>query len=228
VEPRTILILIRHGQTSANLDGVWHGSVDTELSERGLKQAARAGAHLKEHHSDARALYSSPLKRARDTAEIIGSRLGLEVRLDRDLREYDLGSWEGKSYAELYKTHRLWHHMRTDPHFAPHGGESPRQVTDRITAALCRIADAHPEQRVIVVAHGGALSLALAELLEGDYTQWQRVMENCAVSELVLKPQPGLLSFNHTDHLEGLRDRGSAERLANGNASRTADSKRRT
>jgi probable phosphoglycerate mutase len=204
VEPHTILTLIRHGQTSANLDSVWHGSIDTELTERGLQQAARVGAHLKEQHSDATAVYSSPLTRARTTAEIIGSHLGLEVRLDRDLREYGLGSWEGKSYAELYKIHRLWENMRTDPHFAPHGGESPRQVTDRFTAALCRIAGDHPEQRVIVVAHGGVLSLALAELLQGDYTQWQRVMENCAVSELVLKPEPGLLSFNHTDHLEGL------------------------
>ena len=56
----------------------------------------------------------------------------------------------------------------------------------------------------MVVSHGGALSMAFAELLDGDYTRWQRSMDNCAVSELVLEPLPDLLSFNHTEHLRGL------------------------
>ena len=51
---------------------------------------------------------------------------------------------------------------------------------------------------------GGALSMVLADLLDGDYTQWRRVMDNCAVSELVIEPQPALLSFNHTAHLDDL------------------------
>ena len=55
-----------------------------------------------------------------------------------------------------------------------------------------------------MVAHGGALSLALAAIVDGDYTRWRRVMANCAVSELVLEPSPELLSFNHTGHLGGL------------------------
>jgi probable phosphoglycerate mutase len=94
--------------------------------------------------------------------------------------------------------------MRRDPDFAPHGGESPRQVTERITASLRRIGAEHPGERVIVVTHGGALSIALAAILDGDYTRWRRVMSNCAVSELVFEPAPQLLSFNETDHLEGL------------------------
>ena len=57
---------------------------------------------------------------------------------------------------------------------------------------------------VIVVAHGGALALALAALLEGDAARWGRVMANCAVSELVLEPAPALLSFNRTEHLDGV------------------------
>ena len=66
---------------------------------------------------------------------------------------------------------------------------------------LSRIAASHGEQRVVVVAHGGALSMAFAELLDGDYTRWKRVMDNCAVSELVLHPTPALPCFNQVDHL---------------------------
>ena len=200
----SILILIRHGETQANLDGVWHGSIDTPLTERGLLQAQRVARFAAEHLRQATALYASPLQRARLTAEAIASGLELEVCVDEDLTEYNLGDWEGKTYRDLSEEHKLWHHMKRDPDFAPHGGESPRQVADRLAAALLRIAGAHPGERVIVVTHGGALSLGLAQLVDGDYTSWNRVMDNCAVSELAVDPEPQLLSFNRTEHLEGV------------------------
>ncbi len=201
---QTILTLVRHGETSANLDGVWHGSTDTPLTERGRRQAERVARYLVEKHGDAAALYSSGLQRARETALAVGAALGLELRTDAALREYDLGSWEGKTYRDLQTEHQLWDRMRDDLDFAPHGGESPRQVAARFTGALRRIATAHPAARVVVVAHGGALTLALGDLLDGDIRQWRRVMKNCAVSELVIEPEPALLSFNHTDHLDGI------------------------
>lgn len=201
---RTILTLARHGETSANFDGVWHGSTDTPLTERGLLQAARLAAFARERFCEAGAVYSSHLQRARLTAEPIAAELKLELRIEEDLREFDLGAWEGKSYRELYEQHRLWHHMRADPEFAPHGGESPRQVSERFTRAMRRIVARHPGERVIVVSHAGALSMALGSLLDGDYTSWRRVMDNGAVSELVIDPEPSLLSFNLVEHLEGI------------------------
>ncbi len=201
---RSILTLVRHGETSANLAGVWHGSMDAPLTDRGREQALRVARFLHGRHADASAVYTSPLLRARDTAQAIAESLGLEARVEHGLVEYHLGSWEGKTYRELHETHKLWDEMRRDPDFAPHGGESPRQVTERITAALRRIGEDHPGERVIVVTHGGALSMALAAILDGDYTRWRRVMSNCAVSELVLAPAPELLSFNQTEHLDGL------------------------
>jgi broad specificity phosphatase PhoE len=201
---RTVLTLVRHGETSANLDGVWHGSTDTPLTERGRRQAERVAGFLAKRHRDATALYSSPLLRARDTAGAISTQLGLPLLLDQGLAEYHLGDWEGLSYADLHNKHRLWDRMKEDPDFAPHGGESPRNVVERFTGSLRRIAARHADQRVVVVAHGGALSMVLADLLDGDYSQWKRVMNNCAVSELVIEPEPALLSFNVTEHLEGI------------------------
>ncbi len=201
---RTVLTLVRHGETPANLDGVWHGSIDTPLTHRGRAQAARVATYLDETYGDVEGLYTSPLRRARHTADPISRRLGLPVGVDRDLREYDLGGWEGRSYRSLERDDRFFEQIRGDPDFAPHGGETPRQVTERLVGALLRIAGAHPEGRVVIVTHGGALAMATAQLVAGDYARWGRVMDNCAVSELVLEPRPALLSFNARDHLLGL------------------------
>jgi probable phosphoglycerate mutase len=197
----TSLVVVRHGETSANQDGVWHGSTDTPLTPRGHAQAERVAARLARECADAVAVYASDLRRARDTALPIARALGLEVVTERGLREFDLGSWEGKTYRELHERHRLWDRMREDPHYAPHGGESPLVVAERITSALRSIAKRHAEARVVVVSHGGALSLAFGLLLDGDYSRWRRVMDNCGVSELSLEPL-ALLRFNDTSHLE--------------------------
>lgn len=206
MDDRAILTLVRHGQTSANLDGVWHGSTDTRLTALGQRQAAALARWLADHHRDVAAVYTSDLVRALDTARAIAATLGLEPRAEPALREYDLGAWEGLSFRELWERYRLWDRMRADPHFAPHGGETPRAVVERMVAALRRIASAHRGQRVVVVTHGGGLSMALGALLDGDYTRWDRVMGNCAVSDLVLEPAPALLRFNVAEHLADLEE----------------------
>ncbi len=199
-----LLTIVRHGETAANTGGVWHGSTDTPLSQRGHAQAHAVGAHLVSVEDRFHHVYSSPLQRARHTAEAIASGLGLEVNLHEGLTEFDLGEWEGKTYKELFTDYKLWHHMKTDPHFAPHGGESPSQVVTRYAGALRTIASRHEGERVIVVGHGGALSMVFAELTEGTYTAWGKVMENCALSDLRLEPTPTLERFDFTDHLEGI------------------------
>jgi 2,3-bisphosphoglycerate-dependent phosphoglycerate mutase len=200
----TILTLVRHGETSANVEGVWHGSIDTELTERGLLQAARVAQYLAESRPGAVGLYASPLRRAQRTAEAIGHALGLDTRIEADLREYHLGELEGTSYQELTARHRLFERMREDPDHTPPGAESPRQVAERFVGALRRIAAAHPGERTVVVGHGGALTLALGLLLDRNPSTWRRVMRNCAVSDLLIDPEPRLLCFNEVVHLEGV------------------------
>lgn len=200
----TTLTLVRHGETAANVDGIWHGSLDTALTERGRQQAERVAAHLAATRADAKALYASPLTRARDTAAAIAARLGLAPRTEADLREYNLGAWEGLSYETLMREHRLFDRMRGEPDWQPGGGESARQVAERLGGRLRAIAAAHPGERVVVVTHGGALTLALGWLIDRELSAWRRVMHNCAVSDLSFDPTPSLLAWNETVHLEGL------------------------
>src|SRR5262245_35269389 len=140
----TLVTLVRHGETSANVDGVWHGSIDTALTPRGRSQAERVAEHLARTRGDAAALYASPLARARDTAQAIAARLGLAPSLEPDLREYHLGDWEGVSYATLAREHRLFERMQAEPDWQPGGGESARQVAERLARALRAIAARHP------------------------------------------------------------------------------------
>jgi len=204
VSDQTLILLVRHGETPANTERVWHGSTDTPLSERGWAQARRVAEHLARHAAPAAALYTSPLQRAAHTAKEIGKALGLEASVDPDLAEYHLGSWEGRPYQELMAQEDFWNRIREDPDFAPQGGESVRQVAERFAAAALRIAAAHPGQRAVVVSHGGTMALGLGWLLDRRHSSWKRVMNNCAVSELVFDPEPRLLRFNVSEHLEGV------------------------
>jgi len=200
----TLVTLVRHGETAANVDAVWHGSIDTALTERGRRQASYLAEHIARTRADASALYASPLTRARDTAEPIAARLGLSTRLEPDLREYHLGDWEGVSYATLARDHRLFERMQEEPDWQPGGGESARQVAERLARSLLAIASRHPGERVIVVSHGGALTLGLGWLLDGSLSAWRRVMSNCAVSDLRFDPAPSLLVWNDVAHLDSL------------------------
>ena len=196
------LLLVRHGQIAANAERVWHGSTDSPLTERGREEAARTARHLAVRAPRPIALYTSPLLRARETAEPIAAELGLSARVEPGLAEYGIGELEGVSYLALAQQHRFFEKIAADPDFAPPLGESPRQVVARVSAALAAIAGAHRGGPVVVVSHGAALGLALGSLLERDANQWQRFhLANCGLSELVLEPAPRLLSWNATGHL---------------------------
>ena len=199
-----VVVLVRHGQTAANVDGVWNGSIDTALTERGRLQAERTALHVARTRADLAAVYSSPLERALHTAEPIARRLGLAVAVHSDLREYDLGEWEGKSYRELTRELGMFDRMRREPDWEPGGGESPRAVARRLAGAIRELADKHPGQRIAIVTHGGALTLALGWLVDGDVSAWRRVVSNASVSDLAFTPDPVLRGFDHVRHLDGL------------------------
>lgn len=202
----THLLLIRHGETDANRNGVWQGATDSHLNARGQAQARAVAARLAAERAAVSAIYSSPLSRAAETAAIIAARLGLAtVTPDPRLAEFDLGEWEGLDYEVLRHEKRLWARMAADPSFAPPGGESARNFALRLLAGVREIAAAHAGQRMILVSHGGALATALAMILHAEGNRWPEYqMGNCALSELAFTPQPQLLRFNEVAHLQAI------------------------
>lgn len=206
----TTLYLIRHGETDANVAGVWQGSTDSSLNARGQAQAQALAQRIARERLPIRVIYSSPLQRAHQTARAIAQALGdVPIVLDPGLAEYHLGDWEGLSYQELRDEKHFWQRMAQDPDFTPPGGESPRQFAERLVASFQGIVQAHPDETVAVVGHGGALATALAMLLDHDGAAWRQYqMANAALSKLIFDPAPRLDFFSDVSHLKTIGNLG--------------------
>ena len=156
----TALLLVRHGETDWNADGRLQGQTDRPLSDFGRRQARQLADELADEQLEA--IYSSDLSRARETAEIVGERLGLPVVLEPDLREKDWGTWEGLTAVERDRVEFV--------------GESTEAHQERMLRALRRISGLHPgDVRVLVVTHGGSMRRVQTAALG-----WAMpVVENC-------------------------------------------------
>lgn len=200
----TRVILVRHGQTAWNRVERFRGRADVPLDETGLAQA-RATAERVARQWTPTAVYTSPLGRARKTAEVIAAPLGLPVQPDDGLLDIDYGEWQGLTTEEV----RLrWPEALTAWLAAPHtarvpAGETLKAVRSRAVRSLGRITSDHEGQTVCVVAHHVVNRLILLEVLGlGNERFWHIRQDTCAIN--VFEAQTGdftLVSLNDTCHL---------------------------
>jgi probable phosphoglycerate mutase len=157
----TTILLARHGETDWNRELRFQGHADEPLNDTGRAQARRLAADLAEARIVA--VYSSDLRRASETAEIVAASLGLPIVLDARLREIDVGSWQGHTRGEL--DGRPW------------DGETHDDHRRRVVAAVGAIAGVHPGGTVLVVAHGGTMR----RVQEAALGHAEPVFDNCGV-----------------------------------------------
>jgi len=213
----TRLLLIRHGESQVYVDGVVGGLATCNgLSDLGRRQAAALRDRLAETHEfdPVDALIASTLPRARETAEIISPAIGnLPVVEDEDVCELHPGEADGMSYDD-YVAKYGWRDMEANPdlELSP-GGESIAAFHRRVGAALTRIADAHPDQTVVIACHGGVVDVGLRTLLGlGMVGGFDLYTENTSVTEFVLAPATErrptrrwrLVRYNDAAHLAGV------------------------
>ncbi len=171
----TDLLLIRHGQATHNLEGRWEGWGETPLTEEGKRQAEALATRMSLWLPPVGILYTSPLRRARQTAEPIALRLGLTPVVCDDLREIDFGRVSGLTLdgfrESMPELHARWQD-RSDLTFRFPGGEQRLAFFQRAGRALDAISSRHPEARVAVVAHGGTLRAGLAHLFPATMSNW--------------------------------------------------------
>jgi broad specificity phosphatase PhoE len=177
----TRLLLVRHGETDWNLTRRWQGHSDTPLNETGRDQARRLASEL----DRVDVVYSSDLARARETAEILAGRLGVEIHPDERLRERGFGGWEGLTMDEIEERfadeHRAW--------LEGTGlGAADAEPLDRFAARVAAFVDdvlaRHPDEEVMVVSHGGTIRAIHAYAQGLDYVRDHgRIpfVENCSV-----------------------------------------------
>jgi broad specificity phosphatase PhoE len=152
------VLLVRHGETDDNAAARFQGRRDTLLNERGREQSRALAQRLRDE--GLQALYTSPLQRARATAQIIGDVLGLEAIVDERLMEADAGDWSGRLIADVTAdAPEAWERWRSaDPTFRFPGGESVAEQAARVTAALADVAGG--PLPALVVTHGGSIRAA--------------------------------------------------------------------
>lgn len=150
----TTLLLVRHGQSLANLEKVFAGNYDAPLTELGIQQARRTGEFVAENYA-VDAIYSSDLSRAWETARAASRLLGLPVEKAPALREIRAGKWEGRPFEEIaVKYPRDWQIWKEDVgHSRCTGGESAMELAERVHAGLTEIARANPGKTVLVATH---------------------------------------------------------------------------
>ncbi len=202
----TTLLLMRHGETDANRLGVYQGHRGVGLNERGRDQARRLAERL--HRAEVRldALYASDLQRAFETAQAVGARLGIAPIPDSGLREINVGAWAGLSNREVAERFPdEWAAWRRGEDVRRTGGENYADLQARLTAALDRLARAHPGGTLGIVSHGAAIKLFVAAVLGigMDRLRFFHVVANTSVS-VVTRTDDGpwdLVIWNDARHL---------------------------
>jgi len=194
------LLLARHGQSVWNAERRFQGTTDVALSDLGRAQAGALGRALRGRR--VAAAYVSPFRRAMETAEIALADAGVPLVPVEELRELSLGAWEGCTVDEIRSQdgdpYRAW---LLAPHDCPPPGAEPLQaVAERVRAAMDRIAAAHAgDEDVLVVAHGGVISVYACDLLGCSFNSlWRLRVDNASLT--VVRP-PRLVSLNDTAHL---------------------------
>ncbi len=164
----SVVVLVRHGESEANVSGAWHGRTDGPLSERGHAQAAALG----ERYEWVDRVFASPLERARVTADALARANGLLVEVRDDLVEVDLGEWEGLTVGEIAAGHpELWSAIFERGEDLPRGvtGETFGASGERLDAAIADLVARHPGKRIALVSHGGLIWAAVARILQIDW-----------------------------------------------------------
>ncbi len=174
------LLILRHGETSWNRERRIMGAADVPLNEAGRSQCARAAELLAPSAIDA--IVTSPLRRAQETAEILGAALGLVVREDPDLEEVRFGSWQGMTYEEVMRDPQYVKYA-ADPCGSPTpGGETILDVQARGLSAMEKAAVG---QRTLFVSHGDIIRSTVCHYLAIPPAQYRRVrIDNCGLSAI--------------------------------------------
>ena len=198
---------IRHGETNWNREFRYQGSSDVELNGDGIEQARRTGLRLSGIVPSR--VYSSPLKRACRTAEIIMENNSGDAAVDHldELREISFGSWEGLTASEIMArdAEKLAAWRKAPFTAVPEGGESFAEVTSRSRRAAEILKEAGgPGDATFVVGHGAVLRALLAAFLNVEEIDifWRMRFDNCSISALDMwGDRPSLLWSNDTHHL---------------------------
>lgn len=202
----TLLFLIRHGRSTWNAEHRIQGNADPPLDEVGQEQARQLADRLQRSNRAVVAVYTSPLRRARQTAQILGDALGVPVTSEERLTEYDVGDITGLTWEQVVKQYpdvaQRWAEASEDLDIP--GAEESASFRERVAIAFGEIVERHAGESVGVVAHGGTLGSYLNHLirLPSRFSPFRFGNASLTIVE-VNSVRSRILLLNDTCHLGG-------------------------
>ena len=213
------LILIRHGESTANAEGRWQGRADFPLSETGRMQASRLRSKLEQEEYSPTHVYTSPLSRVLETAQIASSNMDIPIESWDDLMEHDVGAFSGLTWAELEERfpETIREFNETFNLDIVEGAETHEEIMVRAGRVVDRLISEHNNgDRVLVFSHGGILTRVIARLLGADRL-WGLSIRNTAIFEFGIDVEKWhmdgrtrtnvdlwqIIRFNDSRHLDG-------------------------
>ena len=160
------IIFLRHGQAKNNTERILAGRTPgVPLTEEGVDQSEKAAKFLEEMNITA--IYSSPIERAKNTAEIVGKHNSIDVRIDDRLIELDMGKFTGKPYDEIFSSHGnvFMKFYRGELEIAHNGVETFEEVKKRIRDMVDHVIDNHPDENVVLVTHMDPIKAMLSTVV---------------------------------------------------------------
>lgn len=161
------IIFLRHGQAKNNLERILTGRTPgVPLTEKGIDQAEKAAKFLE--HMNISAIYSSPIERARHTAEIVGKHNSIDVIIDDRLIELDMGKFTGVPYDEIFNSHGnvFMKFYNGELEIAHNGVETFSEVKKRILGIVDHVIENHPDQNVVLVTHMDPIKAMLSTVVD--------------------------------------------------------------
>ena len=201
---KTTLLLVRHGETEWNTLGKFQGCTDIELSKNGINQAENLKSKL---NGEFDVIYSSPLKRAYETAKIVTKDTNKDVKILEDIREINFGEWEGLTISQISEKYpEIFKAWRTDKKEAPFlgGDASTKNAVNRALRCIMDIIKKNKGKKIVIVAHGGIIKAALIGLFNWDMSMYHKIaLGNTCINTVTFNDElkPIIISINDTSHL---------------------------
>ncbi len=196
------IFLCRHGQSEYNAKKIIQGHIDTDLTPRGIVQARLTGERLKKENI--KRIFSSDLRRAYKTALIIGDILGIEVEVDKRIREMHFGQWEGRAYDSIY-TYNLdhWQNWLKNPVACPLPSQEDIKEFEKRILSFWEYIKSLEEDNILVVGHGGSIQGIICMAVGfGMEHLWGMMHTNTGLSLLEINSKDTYIKYiNEDSHL---------------------------